>query len=296
MKAIVRENKFFAIGLFFSIIVTLVLALIMPGVLHKISHPINIVMGAILLFIFCFIVLREYLWRNTARRLELSTIPDVALYEIEQAETAEKVLRLQHEEKEALRKLHEEKERKMLEDENLLKQKEDEAMMRELPAEVQHRLESIKRSGLKVPNIADLLRTKNMNNSVIPVVSNKPAEVKMHLVSVSQEIKDSAIVEQDHQRVNLTEILQTQRQELEDYFIDFPKVTFEDSEARIYLHSYILALGQRLTNLGISLTDDQSYSEADILQTKGDTRTMPFIDPNYLDPEFSILPKLHVVK
>lgn len=141
--------------------------------------------------------------------------------------------------------------------------------------------ENIKSSGMKMPLLSEVLRTRNSEkNTLAGVYSQIQAVTNLNHES-GEYLPEAACTAEN---VKLAKELKERRLDLEDYFTDFRTITFNDDGARALLTSYILALSLRLRNLGISLKDDESYTKAVHLQTNGDTHDLPYLDENYLNP------------
>lgn len=145
--------------------------------------------------------------------------------------------------------------------------------------------ENIKSSGMKMPLLSEVLRTrKNEKTTSAGVYSQIQAVTNLNHES-GECLPEAA---RTAENVKLAKDLKERRLDLEDYFTDFRTITFNDDEARALLTSYILALSLRLRNLGISLKDDESYTKAVHLQTNGDTHDLPYLDENYLNPLYEV--------
>lgn len=143
MKTILREHKNSALGLLFSIFISIAVVSFLPGVFHRIAHPINIVIGVFLVFLFCFLVLRNFLWRRTRAQLQLSSIPDASLYELEN-------------------------ERKVKAEEANQQKAAEEKAEREIPPDVARRLKAVENSGLpRVTNIAHVIKAADNTRKTV---------------------------------------------------------------------------------------------------------------------------------
>ncbi len=138
--------------------------------------------------------------------------------------------------------------------------------------------------GTKLPSIIEVLQAKKKGKPNLTLVHSGPIQTITNLNFESEEGSPDAMRRAEN--VRLTNVLKAIRTDLEDYFIDYKEVTFEDPEARAILTMYIIALSSRLNNLGIPLTYDESFKEADTLQTNGNTRELPFLNEDYLDPTY----------
>lgn len=234
MKTILREHKNSALGLLFSIIVSIAFALSLPSIFHHAAHPINIMIGFSIIFFFTFLVLRKLLWSRTLRKIQLLGIPDASLYELE----------------------HERK---------------------------------VNASGATEDDSVHRIAERQL-----PL--GRPSRLTVVASSEAVKVASIASIKKEQENARCATTLKEARENLREFFLRNPSLTFADSEAKALLFIYITSLYQRLSMLGITnIHEDASMKSALTLQDHPSTRKLPPIFPKYLDADYK-LPVAQLVK